>query len=36
MRERGYEPGFATATIAAGGTLESLILPSLIMILYCV
>lgn len=36
MRERGYAPGFATGTIAAGGTLKSLIPPSLIMILYCV
>jgi C4-dicarboxylate transporter DctM subunit len=36
MRRRGYSDGFASATIAAGGTLKSLIPPSLIMILYSV
>ena len=36
MLRRGYEPGFATGTIAAGGTLKSLIPPSLLMILYCI
>jgi tripartite ATP-independent transporter DctM subunit len=36
MLQRGYAPAFATGTIAAGGTLKSLIPPSLLMILYCV
>ncbi len=36
MLRRGYDTGFATGTIAAGGTLKSLIPPSLTMILYCV
>jgi C4-dicarboxylate transporter DctM subunit len=36
MLRRGYAPSFATGTIAGGGTLKSLIPPSLIMILYCV
>jgi C4-dicarboxylate transporter, DctM subunit len=36
MLRRGYEPGFAAGTVAAGGALKSLIPPSLIMILYCV
>lgn len=36
MLRRGYQPGFATGTIAAGGTLKSLIPPSLLMILYCI
>jgi tripartite ATP-independent transporter DctM subunit len=36
MRRRGYSDSFASATIAAGGTLKSLIPPSLIMILYSV
>ena len=36
MLRRGYSPPFATGTIAAGGTLKSLIPPSLTMILYCV
>lgn len=36
MLERRYAPGFAGATIAAGGALKALIPPSLSMILYCV
>ena len=36
MLRRGYSPAFATGAIAAGGTLKSLIPPSLLMILYCV
>ena len=36
MLRRGYDPAFATGTIAAAGTLKSLIPPSLLMILYCV
>jgi C4-dicarboxylate transporter DctM subunit len=34
MLKRGYSPSFAAGTIAAGGTLKSLIPPSLIMIIY--
>jgi C4-dicarboxylate transporter, DctM subunit len=36
MLRRGYEPGFAAASIAAGGAHKSLIPPSLVMILYCI
>jgi tripartite ATP-independent transporter DctM subunit len=36
MLRRGYSPAFSTGTIAAGGTLKSLIPPSLLMILYCI
>lgn len=36
MLRRGYSPSFASGSIAAGGTLKSLIPPSLLMILYCV
>lgn len=36
MLRRGYAPSFATGTIAGGGTLKSLIPPSLIKILYCI
>jgi tripartite ATP-independent transporter DctM subunit len=36
MLRRGYAPAFASGAIAAGGTLKSLIPPSLVMILYCV
>jgi C4-dicarboxylate transporter, DctM subunit len=36
MLDRGYSPAFSTGTIAAGGTLKSLIPPSLVMIIYCV
>ncbi|CAH1655176.1 TRAP transporter large permease [Chelatococcus sp. HY11] len=34
MRERGIHPGIATATVAAGGAMGSLIPPSISMILY--
>lgn len=36
MRKRGYSDAFSTGTIAAGGTLKSLIPPSIVMILYCI
>ena len=36
MLGRGYSPSFSAGAIAAGGTLKSLIPPSLVMILYCV
>ena len=36
MLKRGYSPAFAAGTIAAGGTLKSLIPPSIVMILYCI
>jgi tripartite ATP-independent transporter DctM subunit len=36
MLRRGYSPQLASGTIAAAGTLKSLIPPSLVMILYCV
>ncbi len=36
MRKRGYADAFSTGTIAAGGTLKSLIPPSIVMILYCI
>ena len=36
MLGRGYAPAFSTGVIAAGGTLKSLIPPSLVMIIYCV
>ncbi len=36
MLARGYAPGFSAGTIAAGGTLKSLIPPSIVMILYCI
>ena len=36
MLKRGYSTGFSTGTIAAGGTLKSLIPPSIVMILYCI
>jgi tripartite ATP-independent transporter DctM subunit len=36
MLKRGYAPAFSTGTIAAGGTLKSLIPPSIVMILYCI
>ncbi|MEO7404571.1 MAG: TRAP transporter large permease, partial [Burkholderiales bacterium] len=36
MLRRGYSPAFSTGTIAAGGTLKSLIPPSIVMILYCI
>ncbi|AMS45516.1 TRAP transporter large permease [Aminobacter aminovorans] len=36
MAARNYSPGFATGSIAAGGTLGALIPPSVILIIYCV
>jgi C4-dicarboxylate transporter DctM subunit len=36
MLKRKYEPSFATGTIAAGGTLGSLVPPSVIMIIYAI
>lgn len=36
MKAHGYAPGFATGSIAAGGTLGALIPPSIILIIYCV
>ncbi len=36
MLRRGYGEAFTTGTIAAGGTLKSLIPPSIVMILYCI
>ena len=36
MLRRGYAPGFATGTIAAGGTLGILVPPSVIMVIYAV
>jgi C4-dicarboxylate transporter DctM subunit len=36
MLNRGYSPAFSTGTIAAGGTLKSLIPPSVVMVLYCI
>jgi C4-dicarboxylate transporter DctM subunit len=36
MLKRGYSPAFSAGTIAAGGTLKSLIPPSIVMILYCI
>jgi C4-dicarboxylate transporter, DctM subunit len=36
MLRRGYSPAFSSGVIAAGGTLKSLIPPSLVMIIYCV
>lgn len=36
MRKRGYAPAFSAGTIAGGGTLKSLIPPSIVMILYCI
>src|SRR5690349_1442598 len=36
MLNRGYSPAFSTGTIAAGGTLKSLIPPSIVMVLYCI
>lgn len=36
MLARGYSPSFSTGTIAAGGTLKSLIPPSIVMVLYCI
>lgn len=36
MVKRGFSPAFSTGVIAAGGTLKSLIPPSIVMILYCI
>lgn len=36
MLQRGYARGFSSGVIAAGGTLKSLIPPSLVMIVYCI
>ena len=36
MLRRGYSPAFSTGSIAGGGTLKSLIPPSLVMILYAI
>lgn len=36
MLRRGYDPGFAAGTVAAGGTLGILIPPSSIMVIYAV
>lgn len=36
MLKRNYASGFSLDTIAAGGTLKSLIPPSIVMILYCI
>lgn len=36
MVKRGYSPSYAAGTVAAGGTLKSLIPPSLPMIFYCI
>ena len=34
MRQRGYDPGFATGTIACGGTLGAMVPPSVILVIY--
>lgn len=36
MRARGYSPAFAAGCVAAGGTLGSLVPPSVIMVIYAV
>jgi tripartite ATP-independent transporter DctM subunit len=36
LRRFGYEPGFATATLAVGGTLGVLVPPSVILVVYCI
>jgi C4-dicarboxylate transporter DctM subunit len=36
MLRRGYAPSFASGTIAAGGTLKSLIPPAIVMIIYAI
>ncbi|PHK96329.1 C4-dicarboxylate ABC transporter permease [Pseudoroseomonas rhizosphaerae] len=36
LRRHGYEPGLATGTIAAGGTLGILIPPSVILVVYAI
>lgn len=34
MKERGYDPGFAAGTVAAGGTLGAMVPPSIILVVY--
>ena len=34
MRDRGYDPGLAGASVAAGGTLGGLIPPSILLVIY--
>tara|TARA_R110000764_G_scaffold110653_1_gene197267 strand:- start:52864 stop:54162 length:1299 start_codon:yes stop_codon:yes gene_type:complete len=34
MRDRGYEPGLAAGTVAAGGTLGAMVPPSIILVVY--
>ena len=36
MRRFGYDPGLATGSIAAGGTLGILLPPSVVMVVYCI
>jgi tripartite ATP-independent transporter DctM subunit len=36
LREHGYEPSFATATIAIGGVVDLLIPPSIILVVYAI
>ncbi|MGN1057707.1 MAG: TRAP transporter large permease [Comamonas sp.] len=36
MRRFGYDPGLATGSIAAGGTLGILLPPSIVMVVYCI
>lgn len=36
LRRHGYEPGFATATIAIGGVVDLLIPPSIILVVYAI
>lgn len=36
MLKRGYDPGFSAGTVAAGGTMGSLIPPSSVMVVYAV
>ena len=36
LRRYGYEPGFATATIAIGGVVDLLIPPSIILVVYAI
>jgi len=36
MRRAGYNPGLAAGIVAAGGTLDIMIPPSVLMVLYCI
>ena len=36
LRRHGYDPGFATATIAVGGVVDLLIPPSIILVVYAI